>query len=124
MELREGEEQLEDLHTLTCFYLAQACLYLTSPQLTSTSAHLTSPHLASPHLASPHLPCFYPTQAHGNLGARDRSAAYCHTTMMRQLTRRGCTAQGEHAFQPSEWAKNAQQIAAYYASGASPSYHP
>jgi hypothetical protein len=114
MELREGEEQLEDLHTLTCFYLAQACLYLTSP-------HLTSP---LPHLASPHLPCFYPTQAHGNLGARDRSAAYCHTTMMRQLTRRGCTAQGEHAFQPSEWAKNAQQIAAYYASGASPNYHP
>ena len=55
MELREGEEQLEDLHTLTCFYLAQACLYLTSPQLTSTSAHLTSPHLASPRLASPHL---------------------------------------------------------------------
>ena len=37
--LREGEEQLEDLHTLTCFYLAQA---------------------------------------HGNLGARERSASYCH----------------------------------------------
>jgi len=53
MELREGEEQLEDLHTLTCFYLAQACLYLTSPHLTSTSAHLTSPHLASPRLTSP-----------------------------------------------------------------------
>jgi hypothetical protein len=46
MELREGEEQLEDLHTLTCFYLAQACLYLTSP-------HLTSPRLTSPRLTSP-----------------------------------------------------------------------
>ena len=61
-ELREGSEQLEDLHTLTCFYLAQA---------------------------------------YGNLGTRDRSAAYCHTTMMRQLGRRGGTAQGEHAFQVS-----------------------
>ena len=65
-----------------------------------------------------------PKQAHGNLGARDRSAAYCHTTMMRQLARRGGSARGEHAFQAGEWAKNAQQIAAYYASGALPSYHP
>ena len=60
--LREGEEQLEDLHTLTCFYLAQA---------------------------------------HGNLGARERSASYCHRTMIRQLARRGGSAQGEHAFQAS-----------------------
>ena len=61
--LREGSEQLEDLHTLTCFYLAQA---------------------------------------YGNLGTRDRSAAYCHTTMMRQLARRGGTAKGEHTFQVSD----------------------
>ena len=139
-ELREGEEQLEDLHTLTCFYLAQACLtashltalpYLTLPYLTvyRTPTHLTPPHptsprLTPPHLPSPHLPCFYLAQAHGNLGARDRSAAYCHTTMMRQLARRGGSGRGEHAFQAGEWAKNAQQIAAYYASGALPSYHP
>ena len=44
--------------------------------------------------------------------------------MMRQLARRGGSGRGEHAFQAGEWAKNAQQIAAYYASGALPSYHP
>ena len=64
-ELREGEEQLEDLHTLTCFYLAQACLtashltalpYLTLPYLTvhRTPPHLTPPHPTSPHLTPPH----------------------------------------------------------------------
>lgn len=73
--LREAD-QLENLHTLTNFYLAQAC---------------------------------------GNLGRRDESAAYCHTTMIRQLARRGEAVQGEHAFEPHEWARNAAQIAAYYA---------
>ena len=36
--------------------------------------------------------------------------------MQRQLARRGTAARGEHAFEPHEWAKNAQQIAAYYTS--------
>ena len=92
------------------------------PHLTS-QPYLTLPYLTLPYTV-PHLPCFYLAQAHGNLGARDRSAAYCHTTMMRQLARRGGSGRGEHAFQAGEWAKNAQQIAAYYASGALPSYHP
>ena len=73
--LREAD-QLENLHTLTHFYLAQAF---------------------------------------GNLGRRDESAACCHTTMIRQLARRGEAVQGEHAFEPHDWARNAAQIAAYYA---------
>ena len=64
--LREGEEQLEDLHTLTCFYLAQAHGNLT---LTLTLTLTLNLHT---------LTCFYPAQAHGNLGSRERSASYCH----------------------------------------------
>ena len=48
------------LTTLTCFYLAQAH---GNQSLTLTLTTLT---------------CFYLAQAHGNLGARERSASYCH----------------------------------------------
>lgn len=70
LQIRDAEK-LEDMHTLTTFYLAQA---------------------------------------HGALGNRTESAAYCHYTLQRQLQRRGKVGGGEHQFDEHEWARNAAQV--------------
>ncbi len=71
------------------------------------------------------LTCFYLAQAHGNLGHRSESAAYCHTTLQRQLDQRERrVAEGsEFSFDAKDWARNAATLSSYHC-GAYPLEHP
>ena len=58
------------------------------------------------------LTCFYLAQAFGNLGKPADSAGWCARTLERQLLEREAA---DVRFDSREWAKNAAQLARYYA---------